>query len=282
MAPKVIEILNQGIEANTQCPLRQGNTVTLPSQGSLVISGDLHGHVRNFERIVSFAALDSHPDRHVVLQEIIHGGPQDAQGGCLSYQILLKAIAYKLQYPNQVHIIMGNHDTAFICDAEVMKDGREMNKALYQALEREFNTEWVSVRDAMRNYLYSQPLAIRTTNRLWMSHSLPADRLAEQFDASILERKLEPADLVKPGGVYILTWGRRMSQTLLNRMAEQFDVDLFVLGHQPQAQGWQQAGDNLLILASDHNHGHICAVNLDQTYTIESLTRSIVPLSSIA
>jgi Icc-related predicted phosphoesterase len=282
MARTAIETFHQGIQANRQSPLRHGNIVALPEKGSLVITGDLHGHNRNFERIVSFADLDAHPDRHVVLQEIIHGGPQDEYGGCLSYHVLLRAISYKLHYPEQVHIIMGNHDTAFICDTEVIKDSREMNRALHEALEREFGDPWVQVRDALRDYLFSQPLAVRTANRIWMSHSLPADRLVDQFDIAVLQRDLQLTDLQKPGGAYILTWGRRMSQPVLDRMAEQFDVDLFVLGHQPQSQGWRQAGENLLILACDHNHGHICALDLARTYTMETLVKCVIPLSAIA
>ncbi len=282
MPPEAIEIFEQGRRANRQCTLREGNVINLPHRGTLVITGDLHGHTRNFDRIVTFANLEEHPDRHVLLQEIIHGGPQDDQGGCLSYQALLRAIQYKLQFPEQVHLLMGNHDTAFIRDAEVMKDSREMNRALYQALQTEFGAAWITVRDSMRDFLRSQPLALRTANRLWISHSLPADRLVDQFDAEVLQRELTDSDLMKPGGVYILTWGRRMSQRLLDRMADLFDVDFFILGHQAQPEGWAPSGSNMIILACDHNHGCILPVSLDQPYTQEKLSRSIVPLSAIA
>lgn len=282
MPLQAIEILVQGIQANLQTTLRDGNIVHLPDHGSLIITGDLHGHVRNFERIVSFAALDAYPDRHVVLQEIIHGGPQNEHGGCLSYKLLLKAIQFKQRYPDRVHIILSNHDTAFVCDAEVMKDGREMNRSLYQALEQEFGNSWTQVRNTMRDYFFSLPLAVRTANRIWMSHSLPADRFADQFDAEVLHRKYTAADITKPGSVYLLTWGRRMSQALLDRFAGEFDTDLFVLGHQPQTQGWGQAGSNLIILAGDHNHGCILPIQLDTSYTIETMIKAIVPLSAIA
>ena len=37
--------------------------------------------LRVLARIRAFANLADHPNRHVVLQEIIHGGPQDSEGG---------------------------------------------------------------------------------------------------------------------------------------------------------------------------------------------------------
>jgi hypothetical protein len=247
-----------------------------------VVSGDIHGHRRNLERVIARADLAIHPDRHVVLQEIIHGGDQDAWGGCLSYRVLLDAVRLKTQYPDQVHFLMGNHDTAFITQAEVVKEGREMNRALVQALGREFGQAAPEVESALRQFLLSQPLAARTANRIWLSHSLPADRLADRFDPQIMSRPLQISDCERPGSVYILTWGRNHSARLLEQMAKAFDVDLFVVGHQPQPEGWNKGGANLLILASDHNHGCLLHLDLGRPYTLDELAALIIPLSSIA
>jgi hypothetical protein len=282
MPQTIIDLLNKGIEAGNADKFRQGNLIHLPAEGGLIITGDIHGHRRNFERIVSFADLPNNPDRHIVLQEIIHGGPQDEQGGCLSYRLLFDAIRYKLDFPDRVHIIMGNHDTAFINSSEVMKDGREMNRAMSLALGREFKQAGTDVELAIRQFLFSQPLALRCHNRIWISHSLPGDRFVNKFDPEILDRQLKINDVVRPGSAYLLTWGRKHSQPLLDKMAEQFDVDLFVLGHQPQEQGWSRAGENLIIIASNHNHGCLLYTDLAKSYTIEQLIESIVPLASIA
>ncbi|MBN2183299.1 MAG: metallophosphoesterase, partial [Sedimentisphaerales bacterium] len=112
MPQTIIDLLKKGMEANNSDKYRRGNLILLPDQGDLIITGDLHGHRRNFERAVTFADLPNHPDRHVILQEIIHGGPEDSHGGCLSYKLLLDVVRYKLSFPDQVHVIMGNHDTA--------------------------------------------------------------------------------------------------------------------------------------------------------------------------
>jgi predicted phosphodiesterase len=247
----------------------------------LIITGDIHGHRRNFERITAFADLANNPDRHIVLQEIIHGGPEDSQGGCLSYQLLFDVVRYKLTFPDRVHIIMGNHDTAFINNSEVMKDSKEMNLAMRLALKREFQQAGANVGLAIKQFLFSQPLALRCDNRIWVSHSLPSDRSVDKFDPKILDRKLKINDVVRPGSAYLLTWGRKHSQALLDKMAKLFDVDIFILGHQPQEQGWSQAGDNLIIIASNHNHGCLLSTDLTKSYTIEQLIDSTVPLASI-
>jgi len=275
-------LLNKGMEANNADKFRRGNLICLPSEGSLVISGDIHGNRRNFERIVAFADLDNNPDRHVILQEVLHGGPEDPYGGCLSYKLLFDVVRYKLDFSDRVHFIMGNHDTVFINDGEVLKNGKEMNRAMRSAIEREFKDDSSKIILAMKQFLFSKPLAVRCDTRIWISHSLPNDRYADKFDRGIFDRQLKPEDLTKPGSAYLLTWGRNQSQSLLDKMAGLLDVDIFVLGHQPQQQGWNQAGKNLIIIASDHSHGCLLPIDLAKSYTVEQLIDFIVPLASIA
>ena len=52
--------------------------------------------------------------------------------------------------------------------------------------------------------------------------------------------------------------------------------------HQQQEQGWSKAGDNLLIIASNHNHGQLLSISLEKTYNIEQLIDALVPLASIS
>jgi predicted phosphodiesterase len=282
MPQATIDLLNRGIRANQTDRFRRANLVCLPGQGTVVVGGDIHGHRRNFERLLSRARLAEAPQHHLVLQEIIHGGPEDDAGGCLSYQLLFDAIRWKLRYPDQIHFVMGNHDTAMINSSEVMKNGKEMNRAMAQALGRQFGPAGAQVRLAIQQFLFSQPLAVRCSNRVWISHSLPNDRSVEQFDPGVFDRELRLGDCEKPGSAYLLTWGRRHSQGALDRLAQLLDVDLFVLGHQPQQSGWKQAGDNLLILASEHNHGCLLQIDLSRTYTVAELADSLTPLASIA
>jgi hypothetical protein len=281
MPQTIIDLLNKGAEANRADRFRRGNLISLPAEGTLIATGDIHGHVRNFERIFSYADLAANPDRHLVLQEIIHGGPEDAEGGCLSYKMLFEAVRRKIDFPDRIHILLGNHDTAFINNSDVMKDGKEMNRAMRMALKREFKEANADIILAIRQFLFSQPLAVRCENRIWLSHSLPADKFIDKFDPRVIEKQLKINDVVRPGSAYLLTWGRKHSQNLLDKMAKLFDVDIFILGHQPQPQGWKQAGNNLLILASDHNHGTMLPIDLAKSYTIEKLIEGIVLLASI-
>lgn len=281
MTQTIIDLLKNGAKANYTDKFRQGNLICLPADGELIATGDIHGHQRNFERIVTFADLANNPERHIILQEIIHGGRHDSKGCCQSYKILFECIRYKLSFPDRVHIIIGNHDTTFINDRKILKDGKEINRSFRLALDREFKQESDDIKLALKEYLFSQPLAVRCPNRIWLSHSLPGNRYVDQFDRAIFDNQIETHHLVKPGSAYLLTWGRNHSQPTLDKMADLLDVDIFILGHQTQTQGWSRAGKNLIIINSDHNHGCLLPFNLAKSYTIEELIDSIVPLASI-
>ncbi|OHB55697.1 MAG: hypothetical protein A2Y12_12510 [Planctomycetes bacterium GWF2_42_9] len=281
MAEKFIKLLEAGILANEQDKFRKANLVLLPSTGDLVISGDIHGHRRNFERVVTYANLEKNPDRHIVLQEIIHGGAEDKEGGCLSFELLAEAVQLKIDFPNQVHFILANHDTAFISNSDVLKGGKEMNASMRAALKRRFGIQMKAVESAIERFLFSQPLAIKTPNGIWISHSLPADRNADKFDFGIFDRRLKVSDIVRPNSAYLLTWGRSQSEEKLKFYADKLGVSLFVLGHQVQETGWFSNNKNLIILDSQHNHGHLLRVELSTEYTIENLLKAIVPIASI-
>jgi len=281
MPQTIIDLLNKAAHANKNDACRRGNIIYPPPAGKLILTGDLHGHKRNLERIINYADLGNNPDTHIILHEVIHGGPQDEEGGCLSYRLLFDVAQLKLKFPRQVHTIMGNHDTAFITESEVIKAGREMNRAMCAAITQEFREAAEAVISAIKSYLFSQALAVKCQNRIWMSHSLPSDRLADKFDPGIFDRELRIDDLVRPGSAYILTWGRRQSHSLLEKMAALLDVDIFVLGHQPQERGYTQAGARTLIVASDHNHGCILPIDPGRPYTMQELIESMVSLASL-
>ena len=102
MAQKTIDLCNKATELNYSDKLRHGNIIELPSEGRLVVTGDLHGHRKNFKRIAAFADLANNPDTYLVFQEILHGGKDEPHGGCLSFLLFFDILKLKLKFPEQV------------------------------------------------------------------------------------------------------------------------------------------------------------------------------------
>ena len=72
----VIAAFRQAAEANVQTAGRRGSLVAVGGDArDLVVGADLHGHRLNFQRILRHADLQAHPERHLAMQEVCHGGP---------------------------------------------------------------------------------------------------------------------------------------------------------------------------------------------------------------
>jgi len=281
MTQEIVDLCEKAAELNYSEPLRNGNIIELPDSGKVIVTGDLHGHCKNFKRIAAHADLANNPDTYLILQEILHGGQEDTHGGCLSFRLFFDILKLKLQYPRQVHLVMGNHDTAIITDSDVIKGGKEMNEAMKHSLKSCFESDFEEVHEALKEYLLSQPLAVKTSGGIWISHSLPADRYISDFDIDLFDTELFPDDLLRGEPAYYLTWGRKHSQEKLDEFAKALGVKIFILGHQKQDDGFKKAGDNLIILTSEHNHGTLLTFDIEKEYTTDELVGCIIPLASI-
>jgi hypothetical protein len=281
-ATEAARIFHDAAGLNRSDPLRRHNLLEFPPYGQVVMTGDLHGHRKNFDKLVRYAMLDRAAARHVVLHEMIHaeseGGPTDD-----SHELLLEVAKYKCEFPEQVHFLQSNHELSQWTEHQIFKNGRPVIEDFVRGVLDHYGVEGGrSVYDAILDFLSSFPIAARTPNRLWLSHSLPAVADMQTFDPAVFSRPLAPYDLEYGGSVYQLVWGRRFSPEQLEQLARMFDVDFFIIGHTPQETGFDVVLDRVIILASDHNHGSFLPIDLARPCTLEHLVTSIRKFVAVA
>ena len=275
-ADHVIEVFETATEENQVSSLREHQVVKLPAEGEVWVAGDLHDHQRNFEKFVRAADLGNNPQRHVVLQELIHGDKVDASGAEGSWEMLYRAAELKCDYSGQVHFLMANHDLAQIHGEGIMKAGVSVCEAFNAGVRRDFPGRGSSVTVAITEFLLSLPLAVRAPNGLFMCHSVPPDEAIPNFDYTVFDRPLTGGDFKRrTGPVYQLVWGRKTSPAGVAAFAEKLGAKLIVVGHQPQESGYAVVGDRMLIIASDHNQGVFIKADLDREYDMNGLVESI-------
>src|SRR3954468_22345480 len=254
-ADQVLETFAAATEENQLDPIRDQQTIMLPAEGELWIAGDLHDHRNNYRKITTAADLGNNPQRHLILQELIHGDHYDDKGREGSWEMLYRAAEFKCDFPNQVHFLFANHDLAQIHGEGIMKAGLSVCEAFNAAVKRDFGDRHTLVTFAITEFLLSLPLAIRCPNGLFFSHSLPQDDQIEKFDYTVFDRPLAAADYKRRvGPVYQLIWGRNTTADAVAQFADTMAAKLIVNGHQPQETGYLVNGRQL-ILASDHNQG---------------------------
>lgn len=161
----IIGYFGEASEANRETSGRNGNLVVLTPElaDEVMITGDLHGHRRNFNLIKKIAALDAHPRRHLILQEVCHGGPTYPRNGGDMFHAMLEDVArLKIEYPQRVHFILGNHELAELAEYPIQKSRQMLNTLFRLGLQYIYGEAAGRVRDAFCLFLRSCPLAVRS------------------------------------------------------------------------------------------------------------------------
>ena len=267
-ADHVIETFEAAREENKLSALRVAQVVHLPPEGEVWMTGDVHDHRSNFDKLVAAANLGENPQRHLVLHELIHGDYFDSNHAEGSWVTLHKAAELKCDFPEQVHFLLANHDLAQIHGEGIMKAGLSVCEAFTAGVKRDFGGSWSSVNVTITDFLLSLPLAIRAHNGLFFCHSLPTDKEIGAFDFTVFDRdELTAADYRRrTGPVYQLIWGRHMGPATVDAFAEHVGARLIVTGHQPQDSGYLVNGNKHLIIASDHHQGVFLPLDLAEEY----------------
>ena len=274
---EVMETFGAATEENQVDPLRDQQVVTLPAEGEVWITGDMHDHRRNFDKLLKSADLGNNPQRHLILQELIHGERFDADGAEESWQTLHRAAELKADYSSQVHFLLANHDLAQIHGKGIMKGSISVCEAFNKGVKKAFGSSGGMVQVAITEFLLSFPLGIRLPNGIFCCHSLPSDEEVATFDFSVFHRALTGPDYArKTGPVYQLIWGRHVTPAGVSQFAEEIGASILITGHQPQDMGYGVNGDQHLIIASDHNQGVVLKVNLAETYDVQGLVRRLM------
>lgn len=272
----VIDLLHEAAELNRNDPLRRGSLLELPDYGQVVMTGDMHGHRRNFEKLVSYSQLERFPVRHVLLHELIHEEPVTLGAHDRSIELMIDAARWKTFFPDQIHFLQSNHELAQLHEHDITKGGRSVADDFDAGvLELLGPDRFQAVLDAIDDYLSSFALAARSPNRIFFAHSLPNGRDLETFDPKCIHKPFDELDLSEGGDVYRMTWGRRHEDVVLDVLTKAWNVDIFVLGHQPQEFGYKVVNDRMLILASDHNHGVFLPIDLKKKMTMADLEARI-------
>ena len=282
LVQSAIDVFHRAAEMNLEDPVREGSLLCFPDYGQVVMTGDLHGHRRNFDKLIKFCQLESTPIRHIILHEMLHAEPEKIGEVDSSIEVILDAAKWKTFFPEQVHFLQSNHELAQLQNHPITKGGRIVTDDFERGVAEFMETNQIDeVLESIDEFIASFPLAGRSPNRIFYSHSLPDAASLKQFDPMCVRQAADHLDLSEGGSAYQLVWGRRHTPELLDELGKSFDVDFFLMGHQPQDYGYEVQHDRIIILASDNNHGVFLPVDCRRTYTIEELTKRISPLAGV-
>lgn len=274
---KILATIKKAAELMRSTPGRSGAVITLADVDDVMVVGDLHGNLPAFREALTVAALDRYPRRHLVLQELVHEITKyDPDYPDRSHRLVDLVSALKCQYPDRVHLILGNHELSELTGRIIGKDGQTLNLRFRQGIERAYGPRTQEVYQSYLALFAALPLAVRTPNRVFICHTLPDGRYLETLDMELLRADSWPEEAMKRGGtIYALTWGRDTTVETADRFATMVDADLFVTGHQPCDDGFRQANHRQIIIDGTNPYPAYCLFPAQSPLTIESLMQSI-------
>src|SRR5438309_6017321 len=132
---RLLRTLQQAIQGFRNTPGRNGRLVCLQNGDEVMVVGDLHGNVENFRQALLKADLAKHAGRHLVLQELVHGPHKYPAGGDKSHQLVDLLAALKCQFPQQVHLLLGNHELSQWTGQAIAKGDSELNALFREGLD---------------------------------------------------------------------------------------------------------------------------------------------------
>jgi hypothetical protein len=157
--------------------------------------------------------------------------------------------ALKCQFPERVHLLPGNHELAQWTNRPVGKANESLNDRFRQGVESAYGSAASDIYRAYMDLFQALPLALRTPNDVFLSHSLIPGRNLFDFDPRQLEADQYDEKEYLPGGlVYGLLWGRDTSERTAGDFLRKVDADLLVSGHIPTDDGYLVPNPKQLIV----------------------------------
>lgn len=282
---KILATIRRATDLFRNTPGRSGGLVTLGEEAEeVIVAGDLHGNIPAFRQLLIDSDLAQRPGRHLVLQELIHGSRQyPDDGGDKSHQLVDIVCALKCQFPDRVHLILGNHELSEVTGRPIAKSGVPLNALFRVGLKTAYGASCDEVYQAYLKLFVALPLAVRTANRVFLCHTLPDPLDMEHFDPSIFALDTWPPETTaRHGGVYAITWGRNTDPENVDRFAQLVDADWIITGHQPCEEGFRQPNHRQLIVDGTDPNPTSCRFPARGPITMETLLAGIKGFGALA
>ncbi|OPX58647.1 MAG: Calcineurin-like phosphoesterase [Methanobacterium sp. PtaB.Bin024] len=230
--------------------------IKLPCEGIALIVTDLHGNVHDFDKILELWKDLSTNKNHLILTgDFIHA--MDTSENDHSLEIL-EAVKGHCQFDN-FHLLLGNHEWATITHRSVYKGGENQSTNFEGLLKNKFGAEWKHKLEEYVNFFKKLPVAIKTDNGVFISHSgPPKDVNSIKEIMNITEKGYSNNPLL-----FELLWNRYGDYTKkdVDNFLEKVGCKAMIVGHTP-VDGYKLIR-NQLIVSSSFSKGKKAYVELD-------------------
>lgn len=241
--------------------------IELPKKGKALIVTDIHGNLDDFEKYMKIWESFESRDNHLILTgDFIHGVNSWNDN---SIGILESLIDYAGREEN-FHVLLGNHEWSHVSGEDVYKNNINQKKSFDSLVQMRFFNDWEDKLNFYIDFFRKLPLAVKTKNGVFVSHSAPVKNIDSINE--IINLKYDGY------GIY----NRRMYELLWNRYPadyNEYEIDVFlskvgckfsVVGHTP-VDGYSVVGKQV-VLSSSFGLGRKFYMELDLAKEIQGIS----------
>lgn len=267
---KIRSAYSLAIRANMEDRYRNGDLIELPADGDVVVMGDLHGNLDNFNKVITALDLDSRPSRHLIIQEPTHTYEATEDRSFLLHEQIVIA---KSKFPDQLHIILGNHELSELTGREILKGGICYNILFREAMKQEYGGNFDTIRELLHDFIKTMPLACLAPNKIFISHSTPEKKYIPHYSLKFF-RKGSGDPKKDRMLVEKLVWGRDLSQQAADAFADQVHCEILVVGHTACKRGYQVPNTRHIVLDSKGLYASTLHFRLNRRYTHQDMVKN--------
>ncbi|MCE5214197.1 MAG: serine/threonine protein phosphatase [Methanobacterium sp.] len=234
-----------------------GKLVELPREGIALIITDIHGNLADFKKFMNiWGSFEDEEDNHLILTgDFIHamGLENDKSVEILEY------VKFKYENSKNFHVLLGNHEWATLSNKALFKAGVNQTYNFDELLKEKFQDDCKQKLDEYIEFFKALPIAVRTDNRIFISHSGPAHNIHSLDEiANITSEGYDNPQLLE------FLWSRKddFNKQVLKSFLEAVDCKMMVVGHTP-VDGIKVVYKNQLIVSSSYGKGKKAYVELD-------------------
>jgi hypothetical protein len=184
----------------------------------------------------------------------------------------------KVQYPDRVHFLLGNHELAELTDYPIQKNKQMLNLMFRLGLQQMYGPATEKIREAMLPFIQSCPLGVWMPGGVLITHSIPERVNTRRFDRTIFTRRLDTLEYYERTAVFDLVWGRDYREENAKAFARLMEAKVLINGHEPCPEGFSVPNPFQVILDCSGDKGRYVILSPDRPWTQAEIVAQIRPL----
>lgn len=237
--------------------------IELSNNGKLLVVTDIHGNLKDFNKYIKIWESGEH-EYFVFTGDLIHAMDLKEDG---SVEIIYK-VRDLLKSEKNIYLLLGNHEWSVITGIPIYKGGINLTIMFERLLKSKFGDGWKEILDEFKTFFKKFHLAVRTSNKVFISHAGPS-RYVESIEDIMKVKDYDDPIL------YELIWNRYGDYSLsdIDRFLEKVGCNAMVVGHTP-VNGVELIGKKQMILSSSFSLGKKAYLSLN----LESEVKNAIDL----